>query len=65
MIEGLLPGEYQLILMVRPGINPNLAPPPAENMPAPVTQKVIVTKGQAAQITMTLDLSKKGRQEKQ
>src|SRR5262249_42326669 len=60
VIEGLLPGEYQLMLMARPEINPNLAPPPAENIPAPVTQKVIVTKGQEAQVTMTLDLSKKG-----
>ncbi|MGH9937428.1 MAG: carboxypeptidase regulatory-like domain-containing protein, partial [Blastocatellia bacterium] len=46
VIEGLLPGEYQLVLIARPEINPNSPPPSVENMPAPVTQKVIVTKGQ-------------------
>src|SRR5262245_4511067 len=61
VIEGLFPGEYQLTLMAQPEINSNLAPPPAGNMPAPVTQKVIVTKGQEAEIRMTLDLSKKGQ----
>jgi len=65
VIEGLLPGEYQLVLIARPEINPNSPPQPAENMPAPVTQKVTVTKGQEAQVTMMLDLSKKGQEEKQ
>ncbi|MGH9766034.1 MAG: hypothetical protein ACREAB_01265, partial [Blastocatellia bacterium] len=64
LIEGLLPGEYALMLMARPEINQDSPPSPAENIPAPVTQKVIVTKGQEAQITMTLDLSKKGQEEK-
>jgi len=31
---------------------------------APVTQRVVVTKGQEAQVTMMLDLSKKNREEK-
>ncbi|HKC87254.1 MAG TPA: carboxypeptidase regulatory-like domain-containing protein [Blastocatellia bacterium] len=64
VIEGLLPGEYELILTAIPEINPNSPPPPVENMPARVTQKVIVTKGQEAQVTMTLDLSKKNQEEK-
>src|SRR5262249_402555 len=64
VIEGLLPGEYQLMLMAQPDINPNSPPQPVKNMPAPVTQKVIVTKGQEAQVTMTLDLSKKNQEEK-
>jgi len=64
VIEGLLPGEYQLMLMAQPDINLNSPPQPVKNMPAPVTQKVIVTKGQEAQVTMTLDLSKKNQEEK-
>jgi protocatechuate 3,4-dioxygenase beta subunit len=64
VIEGLLPGEYQLVLMARPEISPNSPPAPALNMPAPVTQKVVVTKGQEAQVTMTLDLSKKNQKER-
>jgi len=63
-IEGLLPGEYELTLMARPEINPNSPPRPVQNMPAPVTQKVVVTKGQEAPVTMTLDLSKKNQEEK-
>jgi len=65
VIEGLAPGEYELILIARPEINPNSPPQPAQNMPAPVTQKVVVTKGQEAQVTMTLDLSRKNQEEKQ
>jgi len=61
VIEGLLPGEYQLRLMAIPEINPNPAPSPVDNIPATVTQKVLVTKGQEAQVTMTLNLSKKGQ----
>src|SRR5215510_12360543 len=64
VIEGLLPGEYELILTAIPEINPNSPPPPVENMPARVTQKVVVTKGQEAQVTMTLDLSRKNQEEK-
>jgi hypothetical protein len=64
VIEGLLPGEYQLMLSARPEFNPNSPSPPVENMPAPVTQKVIITKGQEAQVTMTLDLNKKNQEEK-
>ena len=64
VIEGLLPGEYELMLSVQPEINPNSPPQPVQNMPAPVTQKVVVTKGQEAQVTVTLDLSKKNREEK-
>jgi protocatechuate 3,4-dioxygenase beta subunit len=64
VIEGLLPGEYQLMLMARPEFNPNSPSPPVDNMPAPVTQKVIVTKGQETQVTMTLDLSKKNQEGK-
>jgi protocatechuate 3,4-dioxygenase beta subunit len=65
VIEGLLPGEYELTLMVQPEINPNSPPQPVQNMPAPVTQKVVVTKGQEARVMMTLDLSKKNREEKE
>ncbi|MGH9935134.1 MAG: hypothetical protein ACREAM_02750 [Blastocatellia bacterium] len=70
VIKGLVPGKYQLMLMARTFDNPILMFPQAKNIPAPyipapVTQKVIVTKGQEAQVTMTLDLSKKGREEKQ
>ncbi len=64
VIEGLLPGEYELMLSVQPEINPNSPPQPVQNLPAPVTQKVVITKGQEAQVTVTLDLSKKNREEK-
>jgi protocatechuate 3,4-dioxygenase beta subunit len=64
VIEGLLPGEYQLTLMTTPRADPNSPPRPDDRIPAPVTQKVILTKGQEAQVTMTLDLSKKNREEK-
>ena len=63
VIEGLLPGEYELTLSAFPEINPGS--PPAGPIPPPVSQKAVVTKGQESQVTMTLDLSKKGRQEKQ
>jgi protocatechuate 3,4-dioxygenase beta subunit len=63
VIEGLLPGEWVLKLM--------LIPPPEHDLnvlnvlkSAPVTQKVILAKGQEAQVTMTLDLSKKNQEEK-
>jgi hypothetical protein len=63
VIEGLLPGEYQLTLMTSRA-DTNSPFRPDDGVPAPVTQKVIVTKGQEAQVTMTLDLSKKNREEK-
>ena len=65
MFEGLLPGEYELMLIARQEFDPNSPPTPAQSMPATVTQKVVVTKGQESQVTMTLDLSKKGQEEKQ
>jgi hypothetical protein len=57
VIDGLLPGEYELtlIVMAPPGLDPNSPNRPA---PAPVRQKVMVAKGQEAQVTMTLDLRK-------
>jgi protocatechuate 3,4-dioxygenase beta subunit len=64
VIEGLLPGEYQLTLMVTSRGDTNSPPRPGDGVPAPVTQKALVTKGQEAQVTMTLDLSKKNREEK-
>jgi hypothetical protein len=64
VIEGLQPGEYQLVLMARPEIGPNSSPAPVEYMPAPVNLKVVVSKGQEAQVTMTLDLSKKNQKER-
>jgi protocatechuate 3,4-dioxygenase beta subunit len=64
VIEGLLPGEYQLTLTAEPRADTNSPPRRDDGVPAPVTQKVIVTKGQEAQVTMTLDLSKKNREEK-
>jgi len=64
VIEGLLPGEYQLTLMATSRADANSPPRPNDGVPAPVTQKVLVTKGQEAQVTMTLDLSKKNREEK-
>jgi protocatechuate 3,4-dioxygenase beta subunit len=64
VIEGLLPGEYQLTLMARSRGDTNSPPAPNDGVPAPVTQKVVVTKGQEAQVTMTLDLSNKNREEK-
>lgn len=58
VIEGLLPGEYELmlILVAPPGLGPNS--PNQPRLPAPVRQKVVVANGQEAQVTMTLDLSK-------
>jgi hypothetical protein len=50
--------------MTTPRADPNSPPRPDDRIPAPVTQKVILTKGQEAQVTMTLDLSKKNREEK-
>jgi len=64
VIEGLAPGEYRLMLMALTEFNPNSPPPTSGNMPAPVIQKVIVTKGQETQVAMTLDLSKKNQEEK-
>ena len=64
VIEEVLPGEYELMLSAQPVMNPNSPPQPVQNMPAPVTQKVVVTKGQEAQVTLTLDLSKKNQEEK-
>jgi hypothetical protein len=63
VIDGLLPGEYELMLVMTPppGFDPNA---PNQFRPAPVTQKVIVAKGQEAQVTMTLDLGKKEQEEK-
>jgi hypothetical protein len=62
VIENLLPGEYELLLMVTrpPGLDPNS---PDQPNPAPVRQKVVVTKGQETQVTMTLDLGKKEQEE--
>jgi hypothetical protein len=64
VIEGLLPGEYQLTLMVTSRADTNSTFRPDDGVPVPVTQKALVTKGQEAQVTMTLDLSKKNREEK-
>ena len=64
VIEGLLPGEYQLTLMATSRADTNSPPRPTDGVPEPVTQKVVVTKGQEAQVTMMLDLSKKNREEK-
>jgi len=64
VIEEVLPGEYELMLSAQPVINPNSPPQPVQNMPAPVTQRVVVTKGQEAHVTLTLDLSKKNQEEK-
>jgi protocatechuate 3,4-dioxygenase beta subunit len=64
VIEGLLPGEYQLTLMTTSRAETNSPFRPDDGAPAPVTQKVIVTKGQEAQVTLTLDLGKKNREEK-
>jgi hypothetical protein len=63
VIEGLLPGEYQLTLMATSRADTNSPPRPTDGVPEPVTQKVVVTKGQEAQVTMTLELSKKNREE--
>jgi hypothetical protein len=60
VIEGLLPGEYQLSLIVG-----TISPPDVDlNVPKPITQKVVVTKGQEARVMITVDLSKKNREEK-
>jgi hypothetical protein len=64
VIEGLTPGEYELSLTVNPEIDPNSAPSPDLNIPAPVIQKVIVPKATEAHVTMTLDLSRKNQEEK-
>jgi hypothetical protein len=50
-----------LALMAPPDLDPDS---PNPSRPAPVTPKVIVAKGQEAQVTMTLDLSKKNQEEK-
>jgi protocatechuate 3,4-dioxygenase beta subunit len=63
VIEGLFPGEYQLTLIAEPRADTNSPPGRDDGVPAPVTQKVIVTKGQDTHVTMTLDLSKKNREE--
>ena len=62
VIDGLLPGEYTLTLMTRHQPDPNT--PSQTNVTTHITQKVIVTKGQDTQVTMTLDLSKKAQEEK-
>jgi hypothetical protein len=59
VIPGLVPGEYRVSLMAQPQYNPNSPRASSESIPGPVTQKVMVAKGQEAQVTMTLDLSKK------
>ncbi|HMB29818.1 MAG TPA: carboxypeptidase regulatory-like domain-containing protein, partial [Blastocatellia bacterium] len=64
VIEGLLPGEYQLTLMATSRADTNSPPRPTDGVLEPVTQKVLVTKGQEAQVTMMLELSKKNREEK-
>lgn len=57
VIEDLLPGEWVLKLLLIP--SPEFDPDSLKGVsPPPVTQKVIVAKGQEAQATMTLDLSK-------
>jgi Carboxypeptidase regulatory-like domain len=61
VIEGLLPGEWVLRLIPSPGSEPNS---PNGVWPAPVIERVILAKGQEAQVTMTLDLSKKDQEEK-
>ena len=62
VIEDLLPGEYELLLMVTrpPGLDPNS---PDQPNPAPVRQKVVVTKGQETQVTLTIDLGKKEQED--
>ncbi len=60
VIEGLLPGEYQLRLT-----GGTISPPNVDlDIPMPITQKVVVTKGQEARVTITADLSKKNQGEK-
>ncbi|HEU0183894.1 MAG TPA: carboxypeptidase regulatory-like domain-containing protein [Blastocatellia bacterium] len=62
VIEGLLPGEYELMVMFMPspGLDMNS---PNQFKPPTVTQKVAVAKGQESHVTMTLDLSKKDQKE--
>jgi protocatechuate 3,4-dioxygenase beta subunit len=62
VIEDLLPGEYELLLVVTrpPGSEPNST---NQFSPAPARQKVMVAKGQESQVTMTLDLSKKDQED--
>jgi len=64
VIEGLLPGEYQLRLTAMPRGDTNSPPGVDVNLPKPITQKVVVTKGQEARVTITVDLSKKNQEEK-
>jgi hypothetical protein len=63
VIEGLLPGEYILLLMgipapTRPNSQPPLPPPP------PIKQAVTVIKGQEAQVTITVERGEKSSEEK-
>jgi hypothetical protein len=56
VIEGLLPGEWVLTLVLIP-------PRRLDNLliisPEPVIQRLTIAKGQEARVIMTLDLSKK------
>jgi hypothetical protein len=63
LIKGLLPGEWVLTLMLNPLSRPDLNSL-NKVVPEPVIQKVILAKGQEAQVTMTLDLSEKNQEEK-
>jgi hypothetical protein len=63
LIKGLLPGEWVLTLMLNPLSRPDLNSL-NKVIPEPVIQKVILAKGQEAQVTMTLDLSEKNQEEK-
>jgi hypothetical protein len=64
VIEGLLPGEYELTLMT---MAPSVGDPDSRlQVRSPAVRqkvKVMVAKGQEAQVTMTLDLSKKDQEE--
>ncbi len=63
VLEGLLPGEWVLTLILIPSPESDLNSLNGFS-PAPVIQKVNLAKGQVAQVTMTLDLSKKNKEEK-
>jgi hypothetical protein len=62
VIEGLLPGEWVLKLIMTPPPGAGLNSLNGPN-PEPVFQRVILAKGQEAKVTMTVDLSKQDQEE--
>ena len=59
--EALLPGDYEVTVMVMTPPDPNANR--GMDLPEPVTQRVTVANGASAQVTLTVDLKKKNQEE--